>query len=117
MRRRGNSDDGFILCFMFNLLFNYWWGILTLVLWVLFLIFRIPLYWTLIGALVWFGVAFLSTCLVTWAVKNSNEPTPHRENLNPYSAKNSDVFGAVKTQDVTTEAPSDIGPESGPEPE
>jgi len=116
MRRRGTIDDGFFLCFLFNLLFNYWWGVIAFILLVLYLLLGIPLYISLIATLVWFGVALLSTCMMIWAVSSSNEQTPQRENLNPYSAKNSDVFGASNTPDNTPdEAPEtipDVEPES-----
>ena len=92
MRRRGNPTDGFLLCFLFNLLFNYWLGIIAFVLWVLYLLLSIPLYLSIIATLVWFCVALLSTCMVIWAVNSSNEEPAQRENLNPYSAKNSDIF-------------------------
>jgi len=113
MRRKGSSDDGFVLCFLFNLLFNFWWGILAFILWILYLLLGIPLYWTLIATLVWFGVALFSTWFVTWAVNNGNEPTPHRENLNPYSAKNSEVFKDVNIPDKTLDTPQEIEQESG----
>jgi len=91
-RRRGRPDDGFLICFLFNLFYNYWWGAIALILWVLFIWLRIPIYWPIIGLAIWYGVALISTLLVTWAVKSSNEPTPERKNLNPYSAKNSDIL-------------------------
>jgi len=94
VRRRANSADGFLLCFLFNLLFNYWWGIIALILWILHLWLRIPFYWPIIGYVIWFGVALFSTWLVTWANSSSEEKTVERENLNPYSAKNSDIFGS-----------------------
>jgi len=102
MRRKGNSTDGFLLCFVLNLFYNYWWGILTLILWTLLLWIRIPLYFPIISLVVWYGVAFASTLLVTWAANASNEPTPVRENLNPYSAKNSDVFGSGNKPNAET---------------
>ena len=42
-------------------------------------------------------MALVSTLLVSWAANSSNDPTPQRKNLNPYSAKNSDLFGSFKT--------------------
>jgi len=105
MRRRGSAADGFLLCFLFNLLFNYWLGVIAFILWALFLLIRIPFYYSLVATLVWFGVALLSTCMVIWAVNSSNEEPVQRENLNPYSAKNSDVFGQVGAPD--DDAPDD----------
>ena len=116
MRSRGRPDDGFLLCFLFNLLYNYWWGAIALILWVLFIWLRIPIYLPIIGLAIWYGVAFISTLLVSWAVDASNAPTPMRENLNPYSAKNSDVFKDVfdsaGTPDETPDPPPAIAIES-----
>ena len=92
MRVKGSAGDGFLLCFLVNLLFNFWWGIIAVVLFILSFWLGISIIWSLIGLFVWLGVAFLSTALVIFAVSTGDEKTPHRENLNPYSAKNSDIF-------------------------
>ena len=92
MRKKGNPGDGFLLCFLVNLLFNFWWGTIAVILFILYLWLRIPLFWSLIGLFIWFSVAFISTALVVWAANIPKDKTPPRENLNPYSAKNSDVF-------------------------
>ena len=92
MRKKGNPADGFFLCFLINLLFNFWWGLIATILFVLHFFLNIPLFLAFIGLFIWLGVAFLSTALVVWAVSTAQDDTPQRENLNPYSAKNSDVF-------------------------
>ena len=101
MIKKGNPGDGFFLCFFVNLLFNFWWGAIAVILFALFLFLSIPLFWSLIALFIWFGIAFLSTALVVWAVSTNEAPTPERENLNPYSAKNSDVFGKQDEPDKT----------------
>jgi len=95
MRKKGNPGDGFLLCFLVNLLFNFWWGLIATILLVLHFFLGIPLFLSFIGLFIWIGVAFLSTALVVWAVSTAEENTPQRENLNPYSTKNSDVFPSV----------------------
>ena len=99
MRVKGSAGDGFLLCFLVNLLFNFWWGLIAVILFVLYLFIGISFIWSLVGLFVWLGVAFLSTALVIWAVSTSEEKTPERENLNPYSAKNSDVFPSADEQE------------------
>jgi len=96
MIKKGNPGDGFLLCFFINLLFNFWWGVIAVILLILYFVLSIPIFWSIIGLCIWIGVAFLSTALVVWAVSTAEEKTPHRENLNPYSAKNSDVFPSAK---------------------
>jgi len=105
-RRRGKPDDGLILCFLFNLLYNFWWGAIALILWILFFLLRIPIYLPIIGLAIWYGVALVSTLLVAWAADSSNEPTPWRKNQNPYSAKNSEVFGPARPPEETKGPPS-----------
>jgi len=97
MRKKGNPGDGFLLCFLVNLLFNFWWGLIAVILLALHFILSIPVFWSLIGFLIWIGVAFISTALIVWAVSTAEEKTPQRENLNPYSAKNSDIFPTAET--------------------
>jgi len=94
MRVKGNTSDGYLLCFLINLVFNFWWGLLALALWVLHMWLKIPLIWSLVGLFVWLVIAFVGTLLVMviWAAGSSADPAPPRKNLNPYSAKNSDFF-------------------------
>jgi len=101
MLKKGKPGDGFLLCFLINLLFNFWWGLIAVILLILYFVLSIPLCWSLIGLFIWLGVAFLSTALVVWAVSTAEEKTPYRENLNPYSAKNSDVFPTVNVPEST----------------
>ena len=120
MRVKGSAGDGFLLCFLVNLLFNFWWGIIAVVLFILSIWLGISIFWSLIGLFIWFGVAFLSTALVIWAVSTGDEKTPHRENLNPYSAKNSDLFPPKDDEvesvvDNELESVVDSVPESNPD--
>jgi len=109
--KKGDPGDGFLLCFLLNLLFNFWWGLIAVILLILHFVLSIPLFLSFIGFFIWIGIAFLSTALVVWAVSTADEKTPHRENLNPYSAKNSDVFPSVTvpvedSEDVVNEVVS-----------
>ena len=103
MRVKGSREDGFLLCFLINLLFNFWWGAIAFILLILHVVLRIPLFWSLIGLFIWLGVAFFSTLLVMviWAAGRSSGDSPERRNLNPYSTKNSDVFPPVISTDPT----------------
>ena len=100
MIKKGNPGDGFLLCFLLNLLFNFWWGAIATLLLIFSFVFRISIIWSFIGYFVWISVAFLGTALILWATGVGNEPTPVRPNLNPYSAKNSDVFPTVPNESV-----------------
>jgi len=114
MIKKGNPGDGFLLCFFLNLLFNFWWGLIAVVLLILFFVLGISIFWSILGFFIWFGIAFLSTALVVWAVSTAEDTTPQRENLNPYSAKTSDILPASAKQEILpdTEETSDILPAS-----
>jgi len=112
MIKKGSPGDGFILCLLLNLLFNFWWGAAAFILFILYLLLGVPLFLTFIGLFIWFFIAFLSTALVVWAVSVPQDTTPPRKNLNPYSAKNSDVFSRQNEAEDTEEpAQSEISNE------
>ncbi len=97
MQRSDYSEsDGVLLCFLFNLILNYWWGALAAVFLVLYLWLGVPILLSLIMLTVWLIIALVNTALVVWAANNSGGPVTQRKNLNPYSAKNSDFPWAVK---------------------
>jgi len=104
MIKKGNPGDGFLLCFLVNLLFNFWWGTIAVILFALYLFLGIPLFWSLIALFIWLCVAFISTALVVWATSSPDDNTPARENLNPYSAKNSDVLGKQEVSEAIADA-------------
>jgi hypothetical protein len=90
--RRGSSSGGFVLCFFVNLLWRSWWTALALILWAVHLWLGIPAYISLIALGHWVLSALAVTVLVSWGAKSSTAPVAPRENKNPYSAKNSDLF-------------------------
>jgi len=102
MIKKGNPADGFLLCFLLNLLFNFWWGAIATILLILSFVFKFSIIWSLIGYFIWISVAFLGTALIIWATSAAEEKTPFRENLNPYSAKNSDVFPAASLKSAAS---------------
>ena len=63
MLRKSKYIDGFFLCFLFNMLFNFWWGAIALVLWIAHIRLALPAYLTLISLFIWISVALVSTWL------------------------------------------------------
>jgi len=96
VRRDEAAGKGFLFCFLLNLIIGYWWGILALILFLIYLWFDIPYYVPLIGIGVWIGSALISTMFVSWVVRSSNEPPPQQKNMNPYSAKTKDILNIPK---------------------
>ena len=94
MRRRPSSG-GLILCFFVNLLWRSWWAALALILWAARLWLGILAYVPLIALGLWALSALAVTVLVSWGTKSSTASIAPRENKNPYSAKNSDLFPEV----------------------
>ena len=83
MKRK--RDNGFLLCFLMNLLFDLEWSIPA---WLL-LILHFVLDWS-----IWFFVAalaafvcgvLLKTAFISWAASVGNTPDKPKKNLNPYS--------------------------------
>jgi len=109
MYRRGTIDDGFILCFLFNLFFNYWWVVISIVLWVLRLWLPIPIIVAALPLLIWVGISMFNTLLISWAARVSDEPTEPRMNLNPYSANITTIFGQRKTSTIPIDKSNPIG--------
>lgn len=50
-------------------------------------IFDIPIYWFFIALGVWILSIVIWMSIIGTATRLGNEPTPHRENKNPYSSK------------------------------
>ena len=92
--RRTNANKGFLLCCILNLFLNFEWAALAVLLFILHLWLGVPVILSLVGLGIWLLVALLATLLISWGVRSSNTPTPYRENRNPYSAKNADMFKA-----------------------
>ncbi len=98
--RRATSSDGFLIGYIISVMWNIGWGLLALILWALHYLLGLPLFFTFIALAVWLLKALVATSLVYWAASSAADPTPKRENRNPYSAKDGDLFGARKNPDT-----------------
>lgn len=97
--KRPQPSDGFVLSFVMNLILHFQWGIAAVVLLILCLWLKLPL-WIMIAAIaIWVGYSAVSAGILVWGNQCSNAPTgPEKPNLNPYSAKNADyVVNKVQT--------------------
>ena len=107
MRIKGSVGDGFLLCFLLNLLFNFWWGTIAFILFVLRIWIPFSIFIPFAALFIWVGIALAGTVIIFLAVNVSSEPEPQRENLNPYSAKNSDVFPLADSAEENLDSGSD----------
>ena len=87
MMRRTKRGGSLLLCLLINLLLNWEWSIPAWVLLALHFWLDISLWWFAGGLAFWVLCIFFGMWLMGWASRVGNEPTPYRENKNPYSAK------------------------------
>ncbi len=88
--KRVSKGHGFWLSYILNMFFRPEWVVLAVALFIVFLFTKwIPLLILAILSLaVWFIYPLILTLVLGWAAKVGSEPTPHRENKNPYSVGN-----------------------------
>ena len=88
MMRRTKRSGGFILCLLVNLILNWEWSIPAWVLLALHFWLGISLWWFAGGLGLWLLSVLSGMWFMGWAARVGSEPTPHRENKNPYSVRN-----------------------------
>lgn len=100
---RRSSAGGFIFSYLFSLYRHCVWAGLALLLFLLRIwIKAIPLLLPLAFVGVWLLAALVVILFLGWATKAGGKPSPPRENKNPYSAKNEDVFPGLKETETFT---------------
>lgn len=94
--RRTTFSGNLILVWLLNLLLNLHWSIPAWILLALHFLLGWPiwLFWTAI--VLWILLTVFFTWFIRSANKYSNIPDPVKENKNPYSATNEDVFPTKK---------------------
>ena len=86
--RRPNNSNGFLFCFIVNLMFNIAWIIPALILLVLHFILHISILWFIILICIWALIIFIWTLILSYASRTGGTIDPPKENKNPYSFKN-----------------------------
>lgn len=94
--KRIDPSEGFIKCFVANLLIHAGWGILSLVLLVLHFVLDWPWWLMYLSSVIWGVESLVLTALVCWGNRTGNASKKEKENKNPYS---------VKAQDASKEDP------------
>ncbi len=88
--RRTARKHGFLLCLLLNMLFRFEWAIAAVVLLAIHFWLGWPLFLAWIALGIWFAYALAVTLVLSAANRFGNEPTPQKQNKNPYSKSNSD---------------------------
>lgn len=91
-----NSISSLFIVFLLNLLINFQWAAIAIILLLLHIWFGIPLILSLIVFGIWVIIGLTITFMVSWGGREGSKPSPKRKNLNPYSMKNSDLFSKFK---------------------
>lgn len=87
--RRADINSGFFICWILNMLLNWEFGALAILLWIPYQWFGFSWYPAAAIAGFWVLGAFALTCFFTWASGSNEIEKRSRElkNVNPYSAK------------------------------
>lgn len=108
--RKPRYNGGFILSFLLNLVLNFEWAVIALVLFILGKLFRLSIMFAFMTLGIWIFGTLLITLFLFWVSRHGSASKPKNENKNPYSAKNSDVFPNVKKSEMSepSELPTKI---------
>jgi len=90
MRQR--KKRGLLLSFCINMLWFSEWGVAALILWLLHLWLKVPLFISLILLALWPISALFTTLVLSLLTSRGSVPSPRQHNRNPYSARNNEVF-------------------------
>ncbi len=91
-----NTIGSLFIVFLLNLFINFQWAVFAIILLLLHIWLAVPLILSLIIFGIWLIIALTITFMVSWGSSAGSRPLPKRENLNPYSTKNSDLFSKMK---------------------
>lgn len=90
--RKTKHAGSFFICFLLNLLLNIEWAIPAVVLLALHFAIGISIYFFVGALLLYLLVVFFWMLMMSLANKSGNLRDEAKENKNPYSAKNKEVF-------------------------
>lgn len=103
--KKPEPSDGFLMCFLYYLIVHIGWGILSLVLMILHFVWNLPWILTCLSSLIWCVQALVLSGLLYWGNQSGQVRTPEKENKNPYSAKNQEIFPENQGKSTDEEKP------------
>ena len=89
--RRANRNNGFILCFILNLLLNFEWSIPAWFFLIMHFCVKWPLWLFLVTFIGWLLFYLIVTIILCWVSSCSNDETQKKVNRNPYSTHGDDL--------------------------
>ena len=70
--KRPGVDGGFILCFFLNLLFNAFWAIPAIALFIAHFVAGIPIWPAWVALILWIAIVFGITAFMSWAASGAD---------------------------------------------
>lgn len=98
--RRTTINSGFFICFIANLIVNWEWGFIAVLLWGFSYWFNLSWYPAAAMAVLWLLMGFSLTWMIIWgsSARDNFRPNQQLKNINPYSSKNEDVLPKIKSE-------------------
>lgn len=100
--RHTSMDSGFIVCWLINMILNWEFGAVALVLWTISLWFNVSWYPAAVVAGLWVIITFATTAFFGWLIseRKTYKSNQELENVNPYSVgvKNTNIPDAKKEE-------------------
>lgn len=89
------------ICFIANLIVNWEWGFIAVLLWGFSYWFNLSWYPAAAMAVLWLLMGFTLTWMIIWgsSARDNFRPNQQLKNINPYSPKNEDVLPKNKKSD------------------
>lgn len=84
--RRTKYSGSFFIMLLFNILINIEWSLPAWILLILHFVIDLSIWWFIAALVLWIVFILLWMLVIGGAAKCGSEPTPYRENKNPYSA-------------------------------
>ena len=84
--RQTKYSGCFLIVLLFNILINIEWSLPAWILLILHFVIDLSIWWFIAALALWIVFILLWMLVIGAAAKCGSEPTPYRENKNPYSA-------------------------------
>ncbi len=91
-KRQYKGNGGFLVAWCVNLVFNLEWTVPAWILLALYFFADISILWFVGAIVLWVVMVGIKTAVLSWLIKEGNRPDPPKENKNPYSSTNSNIY-------------------------
>ena len=92
MKKQYKGNGGFFTAWLINLIFNLEWTIPAWIALALYFFLDISILWFVGAIALWIAGVGIKTAVLSWLIREGNRPDPPKENKNPYSSSNRDMY-------------------------